>query len=302
MKPDLHHDLVSVLAGELDLPAFAARHGVTVEEATRLRAAFVGGMKASTRSAVRRSPRFRWVLAASALVATAAFAQLVVFQPDSPALATQVNGNFTQLRTWLENKVGPVGSATATLSDADVTGRVAFGSTTRQMLNLFASSHAIGVQNATTYFRSGGGFSFHQNGVHSNTANDPGAGGTELVRIDSAGRITSGGLWVPGADQRLQIIRGTVQGNASIVVGNGFTVTRAAAGVYDITFTRAFTDKPTVMCTGNHPTDAPNTAGVVQCLVNHPNRTLTNSVRILVSAGDNSMVDWPFSFVAMGGI
>lgn len=44
------------------------------------------------------------------LGASLARAQLVTFQADQPALAGEVNGNFTQLRTWLENKVGVVTS------------------------------------------------------------------------------------------------------------------------------------------------------------------------------------------------
>lgn len=46
-----------------------------------------------------------------ALSSTFAFAQLVTFTPNSPALASDVNGNFTQLKTWLEQKVGTAGTA-----------------------------------------------------------------------------------------------------------------------------------------------------------------------------------------------
>lgn len=62
-----------------------------------------------------------------------------------------------------------------------------FGTTTRQMINLFSSNYGIGVQSNTQYFRSGGTFSYHINGVHSDSANDPGTGGTEIVRVDAAG-------------------------------------------------------------------------------------------------------------------
>jgi hypothetical protein len=52
----------------------------------------------------------RWRAGAMACVvvlgASLARAQLVTFQADQPALASEVNGNFTQLRTWLETKLG----------------------------------------------------------------------------------------------------------------------------------------------------------------------------------------------------
>lgn len=65
-----------------------------------------------------------------------AFAQLTVFTPDTPAFASDVNGNFTQLKTWLEQKVGAVGSpnvaitGTTTLASATVNGNASLGPTT----------------------------------------------------------------------------------------------------------------------------------------------------------------------------
>jgi hypothetical protein len=91
---------------------------VTLAEAEVMRASFVEGLKAGSGHAPRRSKFARWGLL-SALVATAAFAQLIVFQADTPALASAVNANFTQLKTWLEAKVGSVsnsGVATTTVS------------------------------------------------------------------------------------------------------------------------------------------------------------------------------------------
>lgn len=58
-----------------------------------------------------KTRRHRWLVAAVILAGTAAFAStltdgLYVFAPDTPALATEVNANFNQLRTWMRNKVG----------------------------------------------------------------------------------------------------------------------------------------------------------------------------------------------------
>lgn len=76
-----------------------------------------------------RSPRRSWtwaklLIAGSVLVAATASAQLVSFSPDQPALASQVNGNFNQLKTWLEAKVGPVTSAGVTAASVTATGNV----------------------------------------------------------------------------------------------------------------------------------------------------------------------------------
>ncbi len=64
-----------------------------------------------------------------------------------------------------------------------------FGTQTRQMLNLFQGGYGIGVQNYTTYFRSGGYFSWFFGGVHNDNQNNPGAGGVETMRLDPAGNL-----------------------------------------------------------------------------------------------------------------
>jgi hypothetical protein len=64
-----------------------------------------------------------------------------------------------------------------------------FGFNTRQMLNLYDTAYAIGVQDFTEYFRSASTFSWFKNGVHTNAQNNPGAGGTELMRLDSSGNL-----------------------------------------------------------------------------------------------------------------
>ncbi|MBC8095981.1 MAG: tail fiber domain-containing protein [Akkermansiaceae bacterium] len=75
------------------------------------------------------------------------------------------------------------------------TTNLSFGATTSQKLNLYNTDYGIGVQNSTHYSRTGvgGGFAWFRSGVHTNTQNDPGAGGTLLMRLD-----TSGNLIVPG--------------------------------------------------------------------------------------------------------
>ena len=64
-----------------------------------------------------------------------------------------------------------------------------FGNTPRQMINLYQSSNAIGVQNFTTYFRSPSDFSWHMGGSHTNLQNEPGPGGYEMMRLDGNGDL-----------------------------------------------------------------------------------------------------------------
>jgi hypothetical protein len=65
-----------------------------------------------------------------------------------------------------------------------------FGSTTRQMLNLWNANYGIGVQNNTLYQRSDGGFAWFRLGTHTNNVNHPGTGGTNLMWLDGTGNLT----------------------------------------------------------------------------------------------------------------
>jgi hypothetical protein len=71
-----------------------------------------------------------------------------------------------------------------------------FGSSTRQMLNLWGDRYGIGVQSSTHYSRTdpNGSFSWFRGGVHSNSANSPGAGGVEMMRLNSGGLRVNGTL------------------------------------------------------------------------------------------------------------
>lgn len=88
-----------------------SEHQPLVEELQRLRLRVE-----QLESQRRRRVRSAFVFIAVALVSVTAWGQLVVFAPDAPARADEVNTNFTQLRNWLEQKVGPVGTSTITLA------------------------------------------------------------------------------------------------------------------------------------------------------------------------------------------
>jgi hypothetical protein len=111
-------------------------------------------------------------------------------QPDGPVLfgfgggaLGSVNGGPHAVLSWDANNVTLPNSA-----------NLLFGNQTRQMITLFTGAvdtYGIGVQNNTEYFRTGapGGFAWFKAGVHSNTQNDPGAGGTVLMTLDNSGNL-----------------------------------------------------------------------------------------------------------------
>jgi hypothetical protein len=88
--------------------------------------------------------------------ASVALAQLTTFAPDTPARAALVNANFQQLVTWIQQKVGTVGSpnvsvtGTTTLgSTLSVAGATTLGSTTT-LNGATAAMSTVRVQTGTT--------------------------------------------------------------------------------------------------------------------------------------------------------
>lgn len=106
-------DLVSLVAGEMTAASLAEKHGVTEAEVLRWRSAYLAGMRAASggQVATRRLRLGRWGFVGAMVLASVAFAQLVTFTANAPALASDVNANFNQLKTWLETKVGSVANA-----------------------------------------------------------------------------------------------------------------------------------------------------------------------------------------------
>src|SRR5882672_2126218 len=78
-----------------------------------------------------------------------------------------------------------------------------FGSQMRQMLNLWSTQYGIGVQTLNTYFRSDFGYSWFKGGVHNDAQFNPGAGGTEMMRLDPTG-LRVNGTFVSASDRNLK--------------------------------------------------------------------------------------------------
>ncbi len=81
---------------------------------------------------------------------------------------------------------------------------LSFGAGSRQMINLYNTSYAIGVQSATQYYRTASGFAWFKGGTHSNSTNAPGAGGTLLMRLDGNGNLFTTGAVNPPSDRGLK--------------------------------------------------------------------------------------------------
>ncbi len=158
-------ELLSLALGEVDLETFAARNGVSPSEAAAMRDIFVEGLKAGAGRAPRKSRWARWGLL-TALAASAAFAQLVVFQPDTPALASQVNANFTQLKTWLETKVGAVSSAGVTASSVSTPSLTATTATVNGALSAISYLPPYGDWSSLPGYGAGGAGIVNDNGTY----------------------------------------------------------------------------------------------------------------------------------------
>ena len=108
----------------------------------------------------------------------------------------------------------PTAGAALTVTGGNVSipspASINFGSTTRQMINLFEqipTSFGIGVQFGTLYNRvnAGGGYAWYQGGSHDDAANNPGINGNVRMTLDGAGQLrTTTGTIATFSDARLK--------------------------------------------------------------------------------------------------
>jgi hypothetical protein len=83
-------------------------------------------------------------------------------------------------------------------------GNLAFGTSTRQMLNLWSTQYGIGVQTDAAYFRTGGEFLWFRGGSHTNAFGDPGSGGAQLMRLGNTGNLVIAGTLSQGSDRNIK--------------------------------------------------------------------------------------------------
>jgi len=78
-----------------------------------------------------------------------------------------------------------------------------FGSSTRQMLNLWSTTYGLGVQSSTLYYRTAGRFSWFRGGSHNDNENNPG-GGTVAMTLDASSNLLVTGTGTFNSDLRLK--------------------------------------------------------------------------------------------------
>lgn len=123
-----------------------------------------------------------------------------------------------------------------------ITGILGFGSVTRQMLNLYGTTHGLGVQPYTVYFRTGddaarSGFRWYHGGVHSDTMDDPGLGGTTLLSLLPSGlTIHDGGVDAWLAQDRYDI---NTRGDDALIP-DGMSLMYSSTGGWPTTYTGTF--------------------------------------------------------------
>jgi hypothetical protein len=128
---------------------------------------------------------------------------MTTFCSGTPAVASQVNGNFKQVVDWTAAKVGTMSDPNVTAAgnvtvagnlteqkDVTVAGGVNFGASMRQMVTLWNPGSGIGVQSNTVYFRSSSNFAWFMGGAHSNGQIDPGSGGTTMMSLKDDGTLS----------------------------------------------------------------------------------------------------------------
>ena len=94
-----------------------------------------------------------------------------------------------------------------------------FGTSTRQMVNLYSSTYGLGVQALTLYQRTAvnGGFAWYEGGAHNDAQNNPG-GGTSLMQLDSLGDLSvSGTLYTTGS----LLSAGAMDAENGLIVSSG---------------------------------------------------------------------------------
>lgn len=107
-----------------------------------------------------------------------------------------------------------------------IPGTLSFGSTTRQMLNMYGTEYALGVQASTLYSRTAasGNFAWFAGGTHNDAAVNAG-GGTTLASLSATGLAVTGNITSPtyiyahnGTNEALRL--GEVHGDAGLYAGS----------------------------------------------------------------------------------
>ena len=106
----------------------------------------------------------------------------------------------------------------------DNSGDLDFGTTTRQMINLYSSTYGIGVQANDEYFRTAGQYYWYLNGSHNN-ANGNSGGGSTMMSLTTSG-LTVNGTFVSASDRNLKEHFQAVDGRQVLAQVSALPITR----------------------------------------------------------------------------
>jgi hypothetical protein len=106
-----------------------------------------------------------------------------------------------------------------------VTGSLSFGSSMRQMLNLYGTVHAIGVQNNTKYFRTSGNFAWYKGGSHNDAAFNAGTNGTSLMTLDVSGNLSVLGTISPAGTETNKDLGLKAKGTGKVKIDSSAIIT-----------------------------------------------------------------------------
>jgi hypothetical protein len=132
-------------------------------------------------SATSLSGSLAWSNLTSVPSASTSAAGIVQLSSATTSTSTSLAATASAVKSAYDLAAGKVSKTGDTMS-----GNLSFGSSTRQMINLYDAEYAIGIQGYTAYFRTGANFAWYKGGTHNNTELDAG-GGTALMTLTSTG-------------------------------------------------------------------------------------------------------------------
>ncbi len=120
------------------------------------------------------------------------------------------------------------------------------------------------------------------------------------ARLEVAGELRFAGLFGVGSGSPIRVVWGGVEANASVVAGQGFTVTDVGVGRYQINFTPGFADRPTIVVTNVYGSLTVNAGNAVSGTETAVVDVVQPDSAVIATADGGARVDSSFTFVAIG--